>query len=270
MGWAPQYNPTGLHMAANFMEQEKQQKEKEKSDAEMVKGFMALHKASPELQSIAPVNDWGDVSANQIRGMMQGLKLVTEESTRRQRAAESQIQQQQAQQQISANQAMQDFRPSVMDLDNNGLPDAMMTQPGRAEPWTPPKNAGFSTQDMGVPRPVPGMSGASFVPTSAGGGQIVRSEPPVELPPVGHKLEDGAVHYGRLNSRGGAIYETIGGKTLYDVLVNNALQAGGGGGMAPQSGTLRTRKKFIKDFKEDYGREPNQDELTAANGVYWR
>ena len=36
--------------------------------------------------------------------------------------------------------------------------------------------SGFSPEDMGVPRPIPGAPGQFFVPTGRGGGQVIRTE----------------------------------------------------------------------------------------------
>jgi hypothetical protein len=73
--------------------------------------------------------------------------------------------------------------------------------------------AGFSTQEMGVPKPIPGMPNAVFVPVSRQSGQIVQSVPTQgALPPIGHVINSEIgiplVFQGRSDSNGNPIYES--------------------------------------------------------------
>jgi hypothetical protein len=169
------YNPNNRYMGPEFaldvMKQREQQAEKEKEDKGLLDGFKKLHAASPELQGMVPVRDWGDVAPNMVRGIMQGIQAMSVETQRRAQA-----------EQIMASQQQRQFQPRVMDLDGDGIPDAMMTAPGRAEQLDVPKRTAFSPEQLGVARPIPGMAGGLFVPTSTGGGQVI--EPPESDKPL--------------------------------------------------------------------------------------
>lgn len=249
MGFNPQYNPaimnTGFSMMGGMQrdrqssamdkmakdaDDEKQRKEKERKDLQMMKGFKALHEASPELRKIAPVDDWGDVTPNQVRGMMQGLEFLSEDADRRETEA-----------QITAGQAM-----------------------GRQ---------GFSPEEMGVPRAVPGLEGQAFVPTSRGGGQLVstrgREEMP-DLPPIGTEIGN-LIYTGDPKGE----YEQKRGGGFWDMPGLGAMGQGSGG-REQRAEKKPTKKQFVKEFRlelkraELAERDPTPLELeTARQQGYW-
>jgi hypothetical protein len=102
------YNPGNQFIGPQVMskvlfDQIDEKKRRKENDA-LVKGFMQMHQASPELQRILPVQDWGDVAPNQIKGWLQGVALQQEEQQRMQQQTQQQLAQQQAAQQQQAQQ----------------------------------------------------------------------------------------------------------------------------------------------------------------------
>jgi len=90
------YNPgnrfIGPELLAGAIKDQAEDKRRRKENDALVKGFMQMHQSSPELQRILPVQDWGDVAPNQIKGWLQGLEV--QQQAQAQQAAQQQAQQQ--------------------------------------------------------------------------------------------------------------------------------------------------------------------------------
>jgi hypothetical protein len=56
----------------------KEDMDRDKENMALLKGFKMLHQASPELQEMLPVEDWGAVSPNQVRGLMSATGMMTD------------------------------------------------------------------------------------------------------------------------------------------------------------------------------------------------
>lgn len=61
----------------------REQKEKDKEDLGLLEGFKKVHAASPDLQELFPVQDWGDVAPNQVRGMLSAVGMIGQELDRK-------------------------------------------------------------------------------------------------------------------------------------------------------------------------------------------
>jgi hypothetical protein len=99
---AQMFNSKSAQAAA---EAAKQRAEQEKQAAAVTKGFRQVWEASPELQQVIPVRNWGDVAPNQIMGMVQGLAMLQQREQQRivqEKAMEEMRQQQAAQAQEHA------------------------------------------------------------------------------------------------------------------------------------------------------------------------
>jgi len=99
------YNPGNQNMMGQYLIDQAEQKRQRKENDALVKGFMQMHQASPELQKLIPVDDWGDVAPNQIKGWVQGVAL--QQQQQQQQQAQQQAMQAQQQQQAAAEQAAQ-------------------------------------------------------------------------------------------------------------------------------------------------------------------
>jgi hypothetical protein len=110
------YNPGNQFIGPQVMErmlfsQIDEKKQRKENDA-LVKGFMQMHQSSPELQRLLPVQDWGNVAPNQIKGWLQGLEMQQgERQQAQQQQAEQQARQQQAREQQALMQVLQGVGP---------------------------------------------------------------------------------------------------------------------------------------------------------------
>ncbi len=125
------YNPGNRFMGPEFLavgiKDAADERRRRKENDALVKGFMQMHQASPELQRILPVRDWGEVAPNQIKGWLQGLELQQAEQQQAQQqalAAEQAAAQQQAAEQAAAQQQAQQaaLMEVLQNVDQAGAP----------------------------------------------------------------------------------------------------------------------------------------------------
>lgn len=69
---------------AGGIDKGQERKALEKSQQQQLKGFKMMHDASPELQQLIPVKDWGDVSPNAVKGFTQALGMMAEQQRQQQ------------------------------------------------------------------------------------------------------------------------------------------------------------------------------------------
>jgi len=199
------------------------------------------------------------MSANAVRGIMEGLGAVVQQQ-------QVQMQQQQLQQQaagqqadIEAQQAMMGFRekelgfrerqagrqlgldvaqfqrqPSPIDIDGDGRPDFMMD---------PNQNL-------------------HRIPA-----------PPMAMPDYGAELPGGAQWLGKIGTQGQPIFERPRPASIYDMMGSAPAVPGAPAPAAPAApggNQLLTRADFIADFVREEGRQPTAAEIQRFKGLAWR
>jgi len=211
MPYSPGNRFKGADFMASAMDAERQRREKEKQDVDLMKGFKALHQASPELQQIIPIEDFGDMSANAVRGIMEGLTATVQQQQLQMQAQQQQFQQQAQMQEMQAQQAMQGFRERSFDEQM-----ALRQQQAQRRPEM--------ISIAGEP---------TFMLSPSGNLQRIPPQPQ-DLPQLGASLPDGSVFRGKVNAQGQPIYDPPPRMSVLDQMMLG--QMGGQFGQMPPAG----------------------------------
>jgi len=266
------YNPgnkfIGPQVMAGFMDREKQQREKDKSDGDLMKGFKALHQASPELQAMVPIQDFGDMSANAVRGIMEGIGAMHQQQ-------QVQVQQAQAEQQAQAQLQRNQLEYLSQQQEEAHQKDMMRF---RREDLALKKS-----QSEAMPKwlDVPGANQPPAAYSPRTGNVTVFPQPLEErTEPVGTAYPSGAVDLGNRNRFGERVLNFPPAMNQWDYMKSRRPGGAPGAGVTqPQQaaggpqGSLPSKDAFIEEFKKQpraNGQPPTQAQLDAAYGRYWR